>query len=280
MGQVHAALSAGRRILTLAVACAACAVLWLLLSAASARADQSAPAGALLSGVTGALPAPVGDTVRPVAGLVDPVVQGAADATRRTTEVVRTTTDTVPAPAVHQVVHATTDTTDRLVDRVAGVTSSVTDAVERPPSPHSTAPARHTTDGAAATSTTRHTDARPTRAQHRSGPAQGPVTTQAHSRAARVPGSGAAADLAVPTAKSAERAGIALALGDVVPIGSTGLPRGTSDGPVGLVPTSPWLVALVAGLLLVVLLRVQRRRPARGWLLPGSPSYPPGSPPD
>ena len=91
--------------------------------------------------------------------------------------------------------------------------------------------------------------------------------------------SGAAADLAVPTTKSAVRPGIALALGDV-PFGSTGLQQGTSDGPVGLVPTSPWLAALVAGLLLVVLLRVQQRRPARGWLLPGSPSYPPGSSPD
>ena len=82
MGQVHAALSAGRRILTLAVGCAACAVLWLLLSATSAQADESAPAGDLLGGVTGALPAPVGEA-RPVAGLVDPVVQAAADATRR-----------------------------------------------------------------------------------------------------------------------------------------------------------------------------------------------------
>ena len=264
----------------MAVACAACAALWLLLSATSARADESAPTGSPLGGVTGALPAPVRDTARPVAGLVDPVVQGAADATRRTTEVVRTTTDTVPAPAAHQVVHATTDTTDRLVDRVAGVMSSVTDAVEEPPSPHSTAPARHTSDGAAATSTTRHDHVRPTRAQHRSGPAQGLVTTQAHSRAARVPGSGAAADLAVPTAKSAVRAGVALALGHVVPFGSTDQPRGTSDGPVGLVPTSPWLAALVAGLLLVVLLRVGQRRPARGWLLPGAPSYPPGSSPD
>jgi hypothetical protein len=280
MGQVHAALSAGRRILTLAVACAACAVLWLLLSATSARADESGPTGSLLGGVTGALPAPVGDAARPVAGLVDPAVQGAADATRRTTEAVRTATDAVPAPAVHQVVHVTTDTTDRLVDRVAGVRSSVTDAVEQPPSLHSTAPARHTTDGAAATSTTRHADARPTRAQHRSGHAQGPVTTQAHSRAARVPGSGAAADLAVPTAKSAVRAGIALALGDLVPFGSSGLSRGTPDGRGGLVPTSPWLAALVAGLLLAVLLRVQQRRPARGWLLPGSPSYPPGCSPD
>ena len=237
MGQVHAALSAGRRILTTAVACAACAVLWLLLSATSARADESAPPDALLSGVTGALPAPVGDTARPLAGSVDPVVQGAADATRRTTQAVRTTTDTLPAPALHEVVPTTTDTTDRLVDRVAGVASSVTDAVEQPPSPHSTAPAR-------------------------------------------VPGSGAAADLAVPTAKSAVRAGVALALGHVVPFGSTDQPRGTSDGPVGLVPTSPWLAALVAGLLLVVLLRVGQRRPARGWLLPGAPSYPPGSSPD
>ena len=280
MGQVHAALSAGRRILTTAVACAACAVLWLLLSATSARADESAPPDALLSGVTGALPAPVGDTARPLAGLVDPVVQGAADATRRTTQVVRTTTDTLPAPAVHEVVHTTTDTTDRLVDRVAGVASSVTDAVEQPPSPHSTAPARHTTDGAAATSTTRHAVARPTRGQHRSGPAQGLVTTQALLRETRVPGSGAAADFAVPTAKSAVRPGIADALADVVPFGSTGLPRDTSDGPAGLVPTSPWLAARVAGLLLVVLLRVQQRCPARGWLLPGSPSYPPGSSPD
>ena len=293
MGQVHAALSAGRRILTTAVACAACAVLWLLLSATSARADESAPTGSLLSGVTSvagsatrALPAPVGDTARPVAGPVDPVdpvdpvVQGAADAARRTTRVVRTTTDTVPAPAVHQVAHAATDATDRLVDRAAGVASSVTDAVEQPPSPHSTAPARHTSDRAAATSTTRHAHARPTRAQHRSGPAQGLATTQALLREARVPGSGAAADPAVPTAKSAVRAGIALALGDVVPFGATGLPRGTSDGPVGLVPTSPWLAAVVAGLLLLVLLRVQQRRPARGWLLPGSPSYPPGSSPD
>ena len=97
---------------------------------------------------------------------------------------------------------------------------------------------------------------------------------------ARVPGSGAAADSAVRTARSAVRPGIALALGDVVRFGSTGLPRGTSDGPVGLAPTSPWLAALVAGLLLVVLLRVQQRRPARGWLLPGSPSYPPGCSPD
>jgi hypothetical protein len=279
MGQVHAALSAGRRILTLAVVCAACAVLWLLLSATSARADESAPTGALLSGVADAVPAPVGDTARPVVGLVHPVVQGVADATRRTTEVVRATTDTVPAPAVHQVVHATTDTTDRLVDHVAGVTSPVTDAVERTPSPHSTALVHHTTDGAAATSTTRHADARPTRAQHRSGPAKGLVTTQALLREARVPGSGAAAALAVPTATSAAP-GIAVALGDVVPFGSASLPRGASDEPVGLVPTSPWLVALVAGLLLVVLLRVQRRRPAHGWLLPGSPSYPPGSSPD
>jgi hypothetical protein len=223
----------------------------------------------------------VGDAARPVAGVVDPVVQGAADATRRTTEVVRATTDTVPTPTVHKVVRAATGATDRLVDRVAGVTSSVTDAVEQPPSLHSTAPARHTTDGAAATSTTRHAHARPTRAQqHRSGPAQGAVTTQALQREARVPGSGAAAGLAVPTATSAVRAGIALALGDVVPFGSTGLPRGTADGPVGLVPASPWLAALVAGLLLVVLLRVRQRRPARGWLLPGSPSYPPGSSPD
>jgi hypothetical protein len=280
MGQVHAALPAGRRVLTLAVACAGCAVLWLLLSATSARADDSAPVGSLLGGVTGSLPEPVGEAAHPVGGLVDPVVQGAADATRRTTEVVRTTTDTVPAPAVHQVVHAVTDSSDRLVDQVAGVSSSATGAVERPPSPHSTAPARHTTDGAAATSTTRHTDARPTRAQHRSGPAQGLVTTQPLLREARVPGSGAAADLAVPTARSAVRAGIALALGDELPFGSTGPPRGSSDGPVGLLPTSPWLAALVAGLLLVVLHRVQRRRPARGWLLPGSPSYPPGSSPD
>lgn len=280
MGQVHAALSAGRRILSTAVACAACAVLWLLLSATSARADESAPTGSVLGGVADALPAPVGDTARPVAGLVDPVVQGAVEAARRTTDVVRTTTDTVPAPAVHQVAHAATDATDRLVDRAAGVASSVTDAVEQPPSPHSTAPARHTSDGAAATSTTRHAHARPTRAQHRSGPAQGLVTTQALLREARVPGSGAAADPAVPTAKSAVRAGIALALGDVVPFGSTGLPRGASDGPGGLVPTPPWLAALVAGLLLLVLLRVQQRRPARGWLLPGSPSYPPGSSPD
>ena len=287
MGQVHAALSAGRRILTMAVACATCAVLWLLLSATSARADESTPAGSLPDDVTsvagratGVLPAPVGDAARPVTGVVDPVVQGVADATRRTTEVVRTTTDTVPAPAVRQVVHAATGATDRLVDRVAGVTTSVTDAVEQPPSLRSTAPARHTTDGAAATSSTRHAHARPARAQHRSGPAQGPVTTQALLRAARVPGSGAAADHAVPSATSAVRAGIALALGDVVPFGSTGLPRGTADGPVGLVPTSPWLAALVAGLLLVVLLRVRQRRPARGWLLPGSPSYPPGSSPD
>ena len=279
MGQVHAALSAGRRILTMAVACAACAVLWLLLSATSARADESTPAAALLGGVTGALPGSGGDAARPVAGLVEPVVRGAADATRRTTEVVRTATDRVSALVVHQVGHAATDATDRLVDRVAGVASSVTDAVEQPPSPHSTAPARHTTDGAAATSTTRHAVARPTRAQHRSGPAQGPVTTQALSRVARVPGSGAAADFAVPTARSAVRPGIAPALGDVVPIGSTGLPRGTSDRPVGLAPASPWLAALVAGLLLAVLLRVQQRRPARGWLLPGSPSYPPGSAP-
>ena len=280
MGQVHAALSAGRRILATAVTCAACAVLWLLLSATSARADESAPAGSVLGGVTDALPAPVGDTARPVAGLVDPVVLGAADAARRTTEVVRTTTDTVPAPAVHRVAHAATDTTDRLIDRAAGVASSAADAVERPPSPHSTAPARHTSDGAAATSTTRHAHAHPTRAQHRSGPAQGLATTQALLREARVPGSGVAADPAVPTARSAVRAGIALALGDVVPFGSTGLPRGTSDGPAGLVPTTPWVAALVAGLLLLVLLRVQQRRPARGWLLPGSPSYPPGSSPD
>ena len=280
MGQVHAALSAGRRILTVVVTGAACAVLWLLLSATSARADESAPAGSPLGGVTGVLPAPVGDTARPVARLVDPVAQGAAGATRRTTQGVRTATDLVPAPAVRRVVHAATDTTDRLVDRVAGVTSSVTDAVEQPPSLHSTAPARHTSDGAAATSRTQHADPRPTRAQHRSGPAQGPVTTQALSRVARVPGSGAAADSAVRTARSAVRPGIALALGDVVRFGSTGLPRGTSDGPVGLAPTSPWLAALVAGLLLVVLLRVQQRRPARGWLLPGSPSYPPGCSPD
>ena len=265
----------------MAVTCAACAVLWLLLSATSARADEAAPAGSLPAGVTsvagGALPS---DTTRPVTRLVDPLVHGAADAARRTAEVVRSTTGAVPSSTVHRAVHARSDTTDGLVDRVAGAAPSVADAVEQqPPSPHSTAPARHAPHGAAASPSRRHAHARHARAPHRSGPAQEVLTTQTVLREARGSGSGAAAHVAVPAAKPAVR-GLALVLGHVVPVGSTGLLRDAPDGPLGPVPQSPWPAALVAGLLLVVVLRVWPRRPARGWILHGAPSYPPGSSPD
>lgn len=257
MGQTHTALSAGRRVLTVVAAGAALAVAWLPVSATAARADG--PTGPVAD-VTGA----VGPVAASVTGPVAPVVDRVTDAGRRATDLVRATTDRVPSATVHRVGHTTADTTDRVLDVLGGPTPS-----GRPSSPGGPGPG--VAPGPAgsaprAASSGAHAQQRPP-----SGPRV--LTVQVALREALPPGVAPAPEGSPP------RVGVALALGAATPFAAVDPPTRPS-GPVHLGPVSPWLAALVAGLLLMAFLRVQPRRAGRGRLLldpfPSRPGSTPG----